>query len=86
MLHSNKCCVEHEPAFYEDLDLHIAIFIYLLHQEKFNAFVIFILWYVGNQQTVGLQYNIDIDPFQIWVFNPYIAYFWQFLKKIVKKL
>ena len=27
MSHSNNCCVVHEPAICEDLDLHIAIFI-----------------------------------------------------------
>ena len=28
LLHSNNCCVVLEPAICEDLDLHVAIFIY----------------------------------------------------------
>ena len=27
MSHSNNCCVVHEPAICEDLDLHVAIFL-----------------------------------------------------------
>ena len=29
LLHSNNCCVVLEPAICEDLDLHVAIFLFL---------------------------------------------------------
>ena len=31
MSHSNNCCVVHEPAICEDLDLHVTIFVIFRH-------------------------------------------------------
>ena len=50
MSHSNNCCVVHEPAICEDLDLHVAIFCTVFVEESHNIH--------GLAQLV--QYSVDI--------------------------
>ena len=63
MSHSNNCCIVHEPAICEDLDLHVAIFKLLQEHQLY--------WATNRYFLICLSKGSNLSKFR--------AFLWDFL-------